>query len=41
MSHVEVECTNVFEEKHSEEELRIIFTQKWVDFINQKEQQEN
>lgn len=40
MNQIEVECTNVFEEGHSEEELRIIFTQKWVDFINQKEQQE-
>ena len=41
MNNVEIECTNVFKEEHTEQELQVIFTQKWVEFINQKEQTEN
>lgn len=43
MNHVEVECTNVFNTEGTElsrEEKRALFTQKWMEFINQKEQQE-
>lgn len=43
MNHIEIECTNVFSSEHSAkslEEKSIIFTQKWVEFINQKENQE-
>lgn len=41
MQKTEEECTNIFEQGHTDQELRILFTQKWVEFINQKEQQEN
>lgn len=39
MNQVELECTDVFEGEHTEQEMKVIFTRKWVEFINEKERQ--
>lgn len=40
MQQTESKCENIFEQEYTEQELSLIFTQKWVEFINKKEQQQ-
>lgn len=39
MQQTESECKNVFKQDYTEQELRRIFTRKWVEYINEKQQQ--